>query len=350
MVDQNKATMRKKLRSAFANKSVADTFLDVLVESQQKWNATLDKLNADAAGATPAVAATATLNLTADIILTSVATGAARNTNTLTLQVLAAAANPTDTILADFTGTAAAIILTITPNDGTNNAATPVDLTTAELVELINSGVVVGKTVTVTDASSRRILQTATGGDATALADAGEGDGVVGTFSGGVTAIAGLDVNYVSSGAITTLFQADEDKAGDQYKSTMRKVIQSALAHRKLANELLDSMEEIQVAYNALLTKLDAEAGTLNDANYVSTLAVTPIDADGIGSAAQHKATLRKSLRSALAHAALADSIIDAISDIQNSFNDALALIDAGTINGAMAVLKVVVLTPDVEG
>ncbi len=133
------------------------------------------------------VAAQATLDLTADIILTSVAAGAGRNTNTLTLQVLAAAANPTDTVLVDFTGTAAAIVCTVTPNDGTNNGATPVDLTTAELVELINSGSVVGKNVTLTDASSRRILQTATGGGATALVDAGEGDGVVATFSGGTT-------------------------------------------------------------------------------------------------------------------------------------------------------------------
>ena len=133
------------------------------------------------------VAATAVLDLTNDITLTSAAAGTGRNTNTLTLQVAAAAANPTDTILADFTGTAAAIVCTITPNDGTNNGATPVNLTTAELVELINTGAVVGKTVTVTDASSLRNDQTATGGGAQNLADSGEGDGVVATFSGGTT-------------------------------------------------------------------------------------------------------------------------------------------------------------------
>lgn len=138
---------------------------------------------------TPAVAADALLNLTADITLTSVATGVARNTNTFTLQVEAAAANPTDTILAVFTGTAAAIVCTITPNDGTNNAATPVDLTTAELVELINTGAVVGKTVTVTDVGALRNDQTAAGGDATNLANAGEGDGVVGTFANGADEI-----------------------------------------------------------------------------------------------------------------------------------------------------------------
>lgn len=137
-------------------------------------------------GVTPAaVAATALLNLTADITLTSVMKGSTRNTQTLTLQVLAAAANPTNTVLVSITGTAAAIVVTVTPNDGTNNGATPVALTTANLVELINTGAVTGKTITLTDASSFRTLQTATGGGATALADGGEGDGVVGTFSGG---------------------------------------------------------------------------------------------------------------------------------------------------------------------
>ena len=117
------------------------------------------------------------------VILTSVALGEQRNGTTFTLQVAAAAANPTDTVLAVFTGTAAAIICTITPNDGTNNTATPVDLTTEELAELITSGAVVGKTVTITDASSLRAKQTATGGDSTPLADAGEGDGEVATFA-----------------------------------------------------------------------------------------------------------------------------------------------------------------------
>lgn len=137
-------------------------------------------------GVTPAaVAAQATLNLTADIILTSVKKGSTRNTNTFTIQVLAPAANPTNTILFAFTGTAAAIVVTVTPNDGTNNGAVPVSVTTANLVELINTGLVTGKFPTITDASSLRILQTATGGDATDLADGGEGDGISGTFTAG---------------------------------------------------------------------------------------------------------------------------------------------------------------------
>ncbi len=138
-------------------------------------------------------AATASWSTSAAITLTSVVIGTGRNTQTVTLQILAAAPNPTDKILADWTGTAAAIVITITPNDGTNNGATPVDLTTAELVEYINTGDVAAKTgqITETDASGFRDDQTATGGDATDLADSGEGDGLVATFANGVDA-AGL--------------------------------------------------------------------------------------------------------------------------------------------------------------
>lgn len=145
------------------------------------------------------VAATAVANLTNDITFTSVAAGPSRNTNTLTIQVAAAAANPTNTVLAAFTGTSSAITVTITPNDGTNNGATAVNLTTAQLAELINNGTVSGKSVTVTDGSSLRALQTATGGGAQNLADGGEGDAVVATFSGGdVTASMSSSVGFLS--------------------------------------------------------------------------------------------------------------------------------------------------------
>lgn len=142
-------------------------------------------------GGVAPTAATASWTTTAAITLTDREKGTARNTNTVTLQVAAAAANPTNTILAMWSGTSAAMVLTITPNDGTNNGGTPVNLTTAELVQLFNEGSVTGKTVTVTDASFFMRKQSASGGDATNLADGGEGDGLVATFSGGA---AGTDV------------------------------------------------------------------------------------------------------------------------------------------------------------
>jgi len=134
----------------------------------------------------PTVAATGTLATTTPIVLTKVVFGEVTNGYTVTTAINAAAANPTDTILCDVTGTAAAITITITPNDGTNNGATPVDLTTAELAELITNGTVVGKTVTVTDAGSLLDDQTATGGGADVVVAAGEGDALTALFAGGV--------------------------------------------------------------------------------------------------------------------------------------------------------------------
>jgi hypothetical protein len=131
-------------------------------------------------------AATLTLDTTEPIIVTSVATGAIANGGTLTIQVLAAAANDDDEVLVAVTGTAAAITVTITPNDGTNNTATPVTLTTEEVAELLDSGDVVGKTIVLTDASSLLdVIDNATGGDATDIANNGEADGESGTFAGG---------------------------------------------------------------------------------------------------------------------------------------------------------------------
>lgn len=136
-------------------------------------------------GVTPAaIAATGTLATTTPIILTSVLRGLKRNTNTFTVNV-GSSSNPTDTVLANFSGTKAAIVLDVTLNDGTNNSATPVTITTAQLRELITTGAVAGKNINLTDAQGLRALQTATGGGAASLAEGGEGDGEVATFSGG---------------------------------------------------------------------------------------------------------------------------------------------------------------------
>ncbi len=211
---------------------------------------------------TAVVAATGTLDLTNDIVLTSVAAGAARNTQTFTTQVLVAAANPTNTVLVAFTGTAAAIVCTVTPNDGTNNGAVPVDLTTAELRELITTGAVVGKTVTITDASSFRILQTATGGGATPLADGGEGDGVVATFSGG----ANFD-NTVSTGDdVKAAVNADPDASLLVLVSGTNAATLTTLATTNLSGGLdggVDTTDnELTIASHGFVTGLKVQLST----------------------------------------------------------------------------------------
>jgi hypothetical protein len=74
----------------------------------------------------------------------------------------------------------------------------PVTVTTANLVELINTGLITGKTPTITDGSSLRALQTATGGDTTVLAASGEGDGYSAVFSGGSLTVVNLTTAELS--------------------------------------------------------------------------------------------------------------------------------------------------------
>jgi len=119
---------------------------------------------------------TANLAVTTAITLTSVAKGRTRNTNTFQTVVNAPAANAGEAVLVSFTGTSTAVVCTVTPDDAI------LTLTSQELVELINNGSVSGKTVTVTDTSSLRALQTATGGSTANLAQAT----TTATFTGAV--------------------------------------------------------------------------------------------------------------------------------------------------------------------
>ena len=155
-----------------------------------------------------------------------------------------------------------------------------------------------------------------------------------------------LDVDYVSTLAILSLFDPDASAVPAQNKNTYRQSMVAALHHRTLANEMCDSLEEIQVAMNALLAKLDAEAGVLVATDFASTLSVAVLDPGDDTLPAQNKSSARSIMRSALADAKLADELIDAISDLQAGFNDALALLDAGTITGVMSTLVVVPFDP----
>lgn len=129
----------------------------------------------------PTAQAFGSLATTTPIVLTKTVAakaGSAGNGCTLTLEVLPAAANAGNKVLVDVTGTAAAIVITVTPDND------PVDISTADLVDLINNGA--HASVTLTDVGGLLNDQTATGGDATLLVDAGEGDHITASFAGGV--------------------------------------------------------------------------------------------------------------------------------------------------------------------
>lgn len=174
--------------------------------AKQALEKEIKDLYAEIDGGVPEESATATLNLATDITLQSAAGGTARNTTTFELVVEAAAANPTDTVLVSFTGTAAAIICTVTPNDGTNNGATPVDLDEDELAELINTGAVVGKTITLTDASNLRTLQSANGGASSALSSS---DDQTVSFAGGVDNVPASFISSVGFASIVRNVDGD---------------------------------------------------------------------------------------------------------------------------------------------
>ena len=172
-------------------------------------------------------AASATLDLTSDIILTSVTKGTTRNTNTFKTVVNSPAANPGEAVLVSFTGSATAITASITPDDAVTT------LTTAELVELINSGTVVGKTVTVTDSLSLRELQTASGGGSQALVNAGEGHNVTATFAGATGQWTTAGGDYHASPSFTQTFSTGLEDLSIDVSSLVEEWIKGAASGGK---------------------------------------------------------------------------------------------------------------------
>lgn len=225
----------------------------------------IKKLYAEINPGNQQIQATATIDLTTDIVLTSVAYGSSRNTNTFTIQVEAPAANPTDTVLIDLTGTAAAIVCTVTPNDGTNNSATPVTVTTANLVEAINTGAITGKTATITDSSSLRELQTATGGDTTDLADGGEGDADAGTFASGEDEVAPTLVSGVGFSSISRNGDGDLSVVLDD---KFYKLVHAKAIHKwSTAQDLNFQIYSETVQSTKILRIIAMTAGTETDIN-----------------------------------------------------------------------------------
>lgn len=124
--------------------------------------------------------ATANLAINAAVTLTSTIDGDSRNADTFQLITAAAAENANDAVLVAFTGTEDAVVCTVTPDNGGS-------ISSAQLVELINTGSVSGVVTTVTDLQGLRTLQTASGGDNNALAEGGNGSNVTATFKGALT-------------------------------------------------------------------------------------------------------------------------------------------------------------------
>jgi hypothetical protein len=127
-------------------------------------------------------AAVGTLATATPIVLTKVALGSIKNTNTVALVVAAPTVQVATHVKIDVTGTAAATIITVTPN-----SVGPVNVTSAQLVEYINTGAIAAiPNLDATDVGALRALITAAGGGAIALAHLGEGDGLTATMAGAI--------------------------------------------------------------------------------------------------------------------------------------------------------------------
>ena len=330
----NRATLRRKTEAALAHRRLANEILDSIVDSQNKWNKLIAKLDADDAA-----------SLDQDY---SDSAGAAEITDITCVADSSGSLDGTYFIMYEPSGSVAFWIDvddsgTIEPAHGADRS---VEITTIATDDA--DTVVAGKVQAAIDGDSA--FSAAVLGAVVTVTNAAEGD--VTDADAGTSGFT-MDVTSQGSAAlgISDLFDADAEGEDAQHKASLRKSLRSALAHKKLADEICDSIEEMQAAMNALEAKLDAEAGTLNDTDYASSLGLSVLDGDidAEGEDAQHKASLRRSLRSAMANRRAADQILDALIAMQEAFNASMDELDAGNVNGAHAGFAVDELDPDAE-
>lgn len=148
--------------------------------------------------------------------------------------------------------------------------------------------------------------------------------------------------------AIASVLSADAPLRA-QNTATPRKSMRSAMMNKRVGDALVDSLSDAQSAVNAMLAKLDAQAGTLADTDFEATLAIQAIDADSSLPGAQNKAPARKVMTAAIAHRKGADMVMDALVALADAMDAALAQIDTGSVSTMMAAYKVAVIDPDAE-
>jgi hypothetical protein len=162
-------------------------------------------------------------------------------------------------------------------------------------------------------------------------ATAGTSGATIAVLTQGAAANSTISTDFVSTKTIATadLLNPDSESLPGQDKSLKRKVLRSVLTHRVLADILLDSIVALQTNANALMVKLDAQAGTLSATDFASTLSVDTIDDMASYHPAQDEAGVRTIMRSVMANKSLADQLLDCIIGMQEGLNGVLADLDA---------------------
>lgn len=333
----NKSTLRRRLRSALAHKSLADTLLDTLNELQTKLNAALAKLAVDADH--PAVAEVTNV--------TAAGTGASLDTATAKYFTLHDGANAAHYVWYQVSD-GANFPQTDPAPGGTGHLVTVLAADTAAQIATKTQAVVnpLAEFVMPAPTSALMTITNAVAGAATD-ATAGTSGFTVAVVTQGSAAVTTIDTDFVATCSIPAANILNPDAVKDgQHRSTLRKTLQSALTHRQVANAYLDAVVTLQNAHNALMTKLDAEGGTLASTDFASTLSVVAYTAASVLAPAQDQQPLSRVLQVSLANNTLGQKMTSALVDTQASLNGALADLDAGSTLGA-AAREVSVIDPE---
>ena len=157
----------------------------------------------------------------------------------------------------------------------------------------------------------------------------------------------GAGGDYATDVAGANLLDPDAEMTEGQNKSSQRRSLRSALAHKALADDILDSLEELDLSINGVSAQLTTDAGVPTAAAYAA-FAVTEDEADSLvpEEDAQNKTSRRKILRSSLSHKRLADQLIDALQQMQQEMNLSVTDLDGGTLSAGRSVDTI---DPDTE-
>jgi len=108
-----------------------------------------------------------------------------------------------------------------------------------------------------------------------------------------------------------------------QHKATLRTSLRSALSHKKLADDFLSDLVSIQTRMNDMAAQLETD-GTIISAGFSTAYPSTStLSVDAPGTDAQHKASYRTSMRSALRNKGLADDLLDSLEEIDTAMDTA---------------------------
>jgi len=127
------------------------------------------------------------------------------------------------------------------------------------------------------------------------------------------------DIDYESTLGVT---EVDMDaKSIGQHQASLRKMLIDKMAHKRLGNEVADTLEEGQVTLNLILAQMDTDAGTLSiDATYEAFRILSPASADAAGSGPS-KASFRSVMQKAVKHTVFGSSLVDEIAAVHADLN-----------------------------